>query len=185
MIEIILHRHSYFPHTHTRNVCRSNQNCHLTSVGTNTKTRFSVCVCRVCTEVHMSPCPVLFISFCIRHRKKFLTQRRFMSHVHICSFVCPQESQRDRRSKLLVWSRHTPCDCSLSNAETYIGLGRMCNKIVCPLGSDSMLCQHSSDVNSWHSCLRLLFCTLFPCICLPLERSAKTPNPQSWGGGQQ
>ncbi len=93
------------------------------------------CVCRVYTEVHMSLCPVLFISFFMRHSKKFLgsewvtthcecngvknvkhtwrkmspmTQWRFMSHVHICSWVCPQESQRDRRSKSLVWSRVHP-----------------------------------------------------------------------------
>jgi hypothetical protein len=38
----------------------------------------------------------------------------FMSHVHISSCVCPQESQRGRRSKSVVWSRLTPSSVTVS-----------------------------------------------------------------------
>jgi hypothetical protein len=42
--------------------------------------------------------------------------------------------------------------------------------------SDSMLCQHIFDVNSWCSCLLLLFLTLFLWICIPLtDQTNSTP----------
>ena len=54
------------------------------------------------------------------------------------------------------------------HTETYIGLGRMSNISVSALGPDSRLCQHIYDVNSWYSCLLVLFYTLFPYIYLSL-----------------
>ena len=156
------------------------------------------CICRVRTEDHMSPCHVLFIYYCIWHGKKFLgservatslrtygvknvkhpwskmvspmTQRRFhvtCSHMLLC--VPTRKSVRLVIQITCLVSSHTQqCDYRLTDTETYIGLGRMCNISVSALGPDSMLGQHIFDVNSWHSCLLLLFCTLFPCICLSL-----------------
>ena len=38
--KVLVHRHSCFTHAQARNVCRSEQNCHLACVATSTKTRF-------------------------------------------------------------------------------------------------------------------------------------------------
>ena len=107
-----------------------------------------------------------------------MTQRRFhvtCSHMLLC--VPTRKSVRLTIKIACLVSSHTQqCDCSLTDTETYIGLGRMCNISVSALGPDSMLGQHIFDVNSWHSCLLLLFCTLFPCICLSLtDRPNFTP----------
>ena len=136
------------------------------------------CICRVRTEVHMSPCHVLFIYCCMRHGKKFLgsdrvatslrtygvknvkhpwskmvspmTQRRFhvtCSHMLLC--VPTRKSVRLTIKIACLVSSHTQqCDCRLTDTETYIGLGRMCNISVSALGPDSMLSQHIFDVNS-------------------------------------
>jgi hypothetical protein len=100
-----------------------------------------------------------------------MTQRRFhvtCSHMLLC--VPTRKSARLTIKIACLVSSHTQqCDCSLTDTETYIGLGRMCNISVSALGPDSMLGQHIFDVNSWHSCLLLLFCTLFPYICLSLK----------------
>ncbi len=55
----------------------------------------------------------------------------------------------------------------------------MSNIIVCALVSDSMLCQHIFDVNSWYSCLLLLFHTLFPGIPFKMLNYQQIENPFS------
>jgi hypothetical protein len=84
-----------------------------------------------------------------------MTQRRFhvtCSHMLLC--VPTRKSARLTIKIACLVSSHTQqCDCSLTDTETYIGLGRMCNISVSALGPDSMLGQHIFDVNSWHSCL--------------------------------
>jgi hypothetical protein len=92
----------------------------------------------------------------------------FSCHVFTYGLVCAHKkvSEIDDQNRM-IGSRRTP-GLQLTNAETCIGLGRMCNIIVCALVSDSMLCQHIFDVNSWHSCLLLLFHALLTYICLTL-----------------
>ena len=104
------------------------------------------------------------------------------SHMLLC--VPTRKSARSTIKIACLVSSHTQqCDCSLTHTETHIRFGRMCTISVSALGPDSMLCQHIFDVNSCHSCLLLLFCTLFPWICLPLtDRPNFTPfqNVEYW-----
>ena len=103
----------------------------------------------------------------------------FSCHMFTYALLCVPTRKSARltiKIACLVSSHTQQCDCSLTDTETYIGLGRMWNISVSALGPDSMLGQHIFDVNSWHSCLLLLFCTLFPCICLSLtDRPNFTP----------
>jgi hypothetical protein len=78
-------------------------------------------------------------------------------------------SEIDDQNRLFGLVDTQQCYCRLTNTETYIGLGRMHNisVSVSTLRPDSMLCQHIYDVNSWNSCLLLIFCTLFTYIDRP------------------
>jgi hypothetical protein len=87
-----------------------------------------------------------------------------------CALVCVHKkvSEIDDQNRLFGLVHTHQCYCRLTHTETYIGLGRMSNISVSALGPDSRLCQHIYDVNSWYSCLLVLFYTLFPYIYLSL-----------------
>ena len=93
--------------------------------------------------------------------------------------VCAHKKVSEIADQIALLGLVAHQDCNLTNAETCIGFGRMCNIIVCALVSDSMLCQHIFDVNSWYSCLLLLFHTLFPGIPFKMLNYQQIETPFS------
>jgi hypothetical protein len=121
---------------------------------------------RVATYLHTQWCEECNTS--MKQDKVSNDPSSFSCHMFTYALVCTRKKVNDIDDQNRLFGLVTHQDCSLTNTETCIGLGRICNIIVCPLHSDSMLCQHIFYVNSSHCWLLLLLRILFPCTCLSL-----------------